>query len=805
MSDMSAMKVDNGLQDGVWNVPWGVLSAMSIAGVILVLVGTSRYGIGISPDSAGYLCAARNLLAGRGYWTVCNSPYTAWPPLFPTVLAAIGLTGIDPAVGARLLNAFAMGGIVYFSGAFFRRCLRSRLLVVVGTCSILLSFPLLGICSMMWTEPLFVLLILSFILAISAFLRDRRVASLVAAAVLAALCALQRYTGVTLIGAGALLILWPRSNTALRSRLRQVGCFGAISSTPLGFWMVRNYRLTAMATGHVRQHSIYSIWENVASAADTVTAWFIPQTVLLAMRVGILGGVIVLIVGSLLLLRKKAGGGPYRDREYVWTTGLVILVYIPLILYTHQIGVLDETMNDRYLAPLAVLLLWLLFAGIDDAVARLSVYPLWGRVIAWSLLTLCVLWLKHPLQRTGAMVVDQVRDGAGGYNRTAWRESPLVKWLDAHPLQGPIRSNAPDALYALTGRDANVSPHRTWDMAEFQRVTAAGRGETLVWFRNSARSFLYDLDELVSIVPVEKVAAFRDGGVYRLVPAKGATAGAGAFSPYLVNGTRNRRFTSDTFGPRGLIASWVLRDDGRMESVWELNVAEGDVITWNPCCEYSRSGDAFEFFCEGMATRTREEASIPYRFSVHGTIRGDAALGEYRIEFCRAREPACDRGHWRVDVAHPVYRLYSSRRRIHAYVLGRQKAVEVMRQPGGDWLDEGPVFCVYPEGSQPPEAQPVFRLTSKTTGADFYTISEAERGQAMGNPRAWDYTGIAWYAYPPEYHPPGTTAVHRFWSGILSTHFYTMNENEKEKLVSDFSRVWTYEGIVWHAIPVDGL
>jgi hypothetical protein len=782
-----------------------MLIALSVAGMALVLLATSRYGVGVSPDSAGYLCAARNLLAGRGYRTLCDSPYTSWPPLFPTLLAALGLTGLDPANGARLLNAAAMGGIVFASGLFFRRCLTSKPLALVGVCSIVLSFPLLGLAGMAWTEPVFVLLIAWFVLAISAYRRTQRMTSLWTAAVLAALCSLQRYTGVTLIGVGMVVILWPGSNAGLSRRVRRLVWFVVIASVPLGLWMARNHRLTSMLTGHVRQRSIYTLTENLVTAADTATKWFVPEGVSLPMRGAIVVAAIVLVVGALVILRARFGPGREDARHCVWTAGLVALIYLPLILHTHQVGVLDEIMNDRYLAPLAMIGPWLAFAGIDVLADALRRRPCGTPAIASALVLSCGLWLIHPLHRTYTMLASQMQGGAGGYSRTEWQESPLARWLAAHPLRGAVRSNAPDALYALTGVDSQVSPHRTWGLAEFLRKILSSDGETLVWFWGSPRAYLYDLDELVSALPLVRIVSFSDGGVYRLAasPENGSFCDS-ALSAYQVSGIRNRRFTSEASGGSGRIVSWVLREDGWTDSVWELNASDGRVVTWRPSCEYSRSGDAFEFRCEGEALRTPDDSSSPYRLHVRGSIQGDVAEGEYRIEYFGDQWPVGDGGRWRVDVARPVYRLYSRTRNIHAYTRSLEAEADLLRRRGESWVRECVAFCVYPEGSQPPDAASVFQFVSKTTGSEFYTINEAERDAALDYPGVWDYKGLAWYAYFSQRHPPDAQPVHRFWSAAMSTHFYTMDESEKGSLAKHPPEVWAYEGVVWYAMPPEG-
>lgn len=81
------------------------LLILSLIAILLVLLSTSRYGVGLSPDSAIYISVAKNLLSGNGYREFGGIPFVNWAPLFPTLLAILGLLGISPLDGARLINA----------------------------------------------------------------------------------------------------------------------------------------------------------------------------------------------------------------------------------------------------------------------------------------------------------------------------------------------------------------------------------------------------------------------------------------------------------------------------------------------------------------------------------------------------------------------------------------------------------------------------------------------------------------------------------------------------------------------------
>ncbi len=777
-------------------IPRAVPIAFSLAGVVLSLVGTSRYGAGISPDSAAYISAARSLLAGQGYVCHDRTPYTGWPPLFPTLLAGIGLTGVDPATGARFLNAFAFGGIILASGAFFARCLRSKALVIVATLSVVLSYPLLDISVMALTEAVFVLLIVLFVLAMSAFLKNGRIASLMLVSALAGLCLLQRYTGVTLVIAGVFLIMV--SDRARPSRrLWHAGCLLAISCTPMALWVLRNLLGTHMLTGHVRLNSMFTLQDNVVFAADTATQWFVPGTMALSARLAIVMGLLLLAI-IVLLISSRIGGSAEWNCPCLWPAGVVILTYIPLLLYTHQVGVLNEPLNDRYLSPLAVLVLWLLFAGMDRVGTWLSAHVKPGATIVVGL---CTLWLLYPLGRVRAALAVYREYGAGGYSWTGWQTSPLINWLRSHPLPGTVCCNVPDAIYTLVGSSAVVSPHRTWDMAKFRQTLEAGSGGYLVWFSALPLVYLYDLDELADMLAIEEVVAFEDGGVYRLLPSADCVfPDSRIFSSCMVSGAWNRSFTGDGPGLQGEITSWILRSDGTMDSTWRLHTAEGTAITWRASGRYTRSDATFESHCEGEATREKDDTNSRCSLDVQGTVSGDTSVGTCRIEFADPQWPGPVSGTWRVDLARPVYRLYAAQRGKHLYTMAKEEVRTLTNRLLDRWAYEGVAFYAYPAGQQPPGAQPAYCLQSERLGSRLFTMNEAERDRLLdvyGD--VWSDAGVGFYTFSQDSHPCTAKPVYRFWSGALADHFYTASEAERDKLIRNFSHAWTYEGIAWYA------
>src|SRR5687767_6838270 len=73
-----------------------------------VLLQSSRWGLGLSPDSVVYIGAARSLLAGHGFSlpseSALFSPITHYPPLYSSLLAVTGVVAADLLKGAICLN-----------------------------------------------------------------------------------------------------------------------------------------------------------------------------------------------------------------------------------------------------------------------------------------------------------------------------------------------------------------------------------------------------------------------------------------------------------------------------------------------------------------------------------------------------------------------------------------------------------------------------------------------------------------------------------------------------------------------------
>jgi hypothetical protein len=91
----------------------------------------------------------------------------------------------------------------------------------------------------------------------------------------------------------------------------------------------------------------------------------------------------------------------------------------------------------------------------------------------------------------------------------------------------------------------------------------------------------------------------------------------------------------------------------------------------------------------------------------------------------------------------------------------------------------------------------LYRFWSNRYSGHFFTIQEAEKNNIVANlSRDWSYEGVAYYVYPTA--ALGRSPVYRFWSPNSRHHFFTISEAEKNNIVANLSGDWSYEGIAYY-------
>jgi len=484
---------------------------LSLLGVMIILVGTSKYGPGLAPDSISYISASQSLLEGKGLRNYDGSLFIHWPPLYPLLISVFNLLKIDSQLAVRILNALTFGLIIFLSGKIFQETFRSKALVTIGLICMVSSVSLLKTTVMAVTEPLFCLFILFYFITMNKYLKDRRLVNLFAVSMIVGLSCLQRYVGVTLILSGAVTIFLFNEKGKVFERTKSSLSFVVLSSIPLALWMVRNFIHTSMITGE-RTSAFRTLTQNVFDAINIMTLWIVPDILNVYVRFGIF---ILICFGIAKYLCSRED----RGKDYALKTVAILFIVYSLFIIISSSLVINDRMGDRYFSPMYFPAMLLILNGLDLFFIKCNKAGItYVQKIAVCLL---VIWLIYPLVRMTERMSAFLLTGAGDFNSIDWQESEMLIWLKENPYNKIMLSNAPEAIFVLTGKQSDKTPRNDHCLAQADdwqqfRTKFIKDDESIIWFKKMKRECLFDIDEIQEHLNLKVYKSFDDGAIYIL-------------------------------------------------------------------------------------------------------------------------------------------------------------------------------------------------------------------------------------------------------------------------------------------------
>ena len=428
-----------------------VLSAVAGGWVVLLHVVATASGMSLQEDSAVYVGAARNLLAGDGltvpFGTLPPELLTQYPPLYAVVLAAHELTGFAMLDFARWANAlFAVVTVLLvirlsrtITGGSLGAAALAAVLVVSST-------RMIAVNAMVMSEPAMICLGTLGLALLVRFLgqRDRAsITTLLVAGGLAGLAALTRYVGVAYGLAG--LVVLVGSSRRHRDGVRTIALYGLLSLGPIACFLGYSFLGTDTPTNRpLGWHP--PLMTDLRALVDAFGSWFWSSAGSAATLVGLIA--IVLTILAVARLRAQSGGRGER-REVTSVLGAFAVAYALVVLTA--ITLVDASIPGdapRILLPLLPVVAVLLPAGLRQMV----------RGARRSTIALACL----PVVVTAAVVLPLTTDAVrwANYAHThgvavTMRErarSPLLARLRRTPRDMTLYSNDASLLYVLSDR-----------------------------------------------------------------------------------------------------------------------------------------------------------------------------------------------------------------------------------------------------------------------------------------------------------------------------------------------------------------
>ena len=432
-------------------MPWSFqLALLGLLAFAFAVATLDTFPIGAGGDDAMYLVLAKSLATGHGYHSI-NVPgapaNTHFPPGYPAVLAALWM--VSPAF-PRNVFLFKAFNILCFVVAALAAARFARLARIEPTWSIALgvltavSVPSLILVALLFSEPLFVALILLLLPALERFVRRRPITGRVSWPALGiglaiGLCTLVRSHGVVLVPAVVLML-------AAQRRWRDIGLVAAgflLCAAPWTVWCVIHARV--VPTPLLGEYDSYTAWwiqgfreigpGMIARtlARTTTDAWAMLAALFSPMR-GAAAHAMTLV--ALLVLGVAGIAAAWRK---IPVTVLFLSGYLTIVaLWPFQ--------PTRFVWGVWPLLLMVLVLGARDI--RRPVLPAWARLAIAG----AALWVV-----TGYALYEG-RAVRGRWWSTIPRTAAphisfAVGWTRSHSARGDVIATEDDAaVFLYTGR-----------------------------------------------------------------------------------------------------------------------------------------------------------------------------------------------------------------------------------------------------------------------------------------------------------------------------------------------------------------
>lgn len=446
-----------------------ILSLLALSGTFLVLYATPQ-GMGLFDDSIAYIAGARSILAGQGYreaWLASNQPVTHFPPGFSSVLALVGISGLDPLRGTRLVNALIFGANIFMFGMIGWRMTKSKVAGGVLALLFLLNGQLFRVHTTAMSEPLYIFFTLAAFLAFYQYIvSEEKTATkfLLLSSVLAAFAYLIRYAGLALLATFlvSLFILHP----TWKQRLTRAGIFLA-GFVPFALvWSIRNRLLADNATNRtlvyhpITAENIQLGITNFAAFILPVEAWRrelirIPNLFAVILTVLVLALLVWVVFKS---LKKFFNPATETPEILSFITTLYIFGYLASILSSMTFFDASTKFQLRIVAPMYVsLLIMLVYLGwrlwqMGATSSRFTFYA--SRITFFIILTYTFTSSIFNFTDT----LTQLRKGGQGYASFQWFDAEAVKFLQTLPEGTRIYSNETAPVYLYTNRPGYVLP-----------------------------------------------------------------------------------------------------------------------------------------------------------------------------------------------------------------------------------------------------------------------------------------------------------------------------------------------------------
>lgn len=435
------------------------LGLLAVLGIFLILYATPQ-GLGLSDDSIAYIAGARSILSGQGYreaWLASNGPVTHFPPAFSSILALVGLSGLDPVRGARFVNALLFGANTFLLGIIGWRMTKSQIAGIALALLFVVNASLFRVHAVAMSEPLYIFFSLAAFLLFEYYLDRKRTRWLVLTGCFVGMAYLTRYAGLALFATflAAVILLRETWNLRLKRSLAFIASFLPWAAA----WAIRNKLVADNATNRTLVYHPLSS-ENIRTGIYNFSEFLVPVETwrrAVVKTPNVFFVFLALIALTLLIwvtckgLKKFLHPETELPEVLSFTNGLYIFGYLASIISSMMLFDASTKFKLRINSPIYVSLLILLVWFGFQLWQKRSIL-LRGLVVVFT----ASLFLLSMNETHGAVV--QLHKGGQGYASFQWYDSEAMDFISKLPDGTRIYTNQPGPVYLYTNRPSYVLP-----------------------------------------------------------------------------------------------------------------------------------------------------------------------------------------------------------------------------------------------------------------------------------------------------------------------------------------------------------
>lgn len=476
------------------------------------MIVTSQYGVGVSPDSVNYVEIANNFKDGKGIINNKGKLVNHWPPFYSILKGTFSkLTGVEVLNMARYLNAVLIALVFVLFNLIIKRYQLNTALQASLNLILLFSAPL-TIFLMVWSEGLFMFILLTIVYFYLNWLDTNKTHQLILAGLLSGIMILTRYAGIGFI-LGILIYTFFLHKDKFSKRFLYCCIYGGISLATFSTWTLYT-SLSEQAT--VSRKFVYHpiTLDKIKTFFITLNNWIVPSYSIIAY---IFLAILFMLLWSNLKAKQGLPSINTKAKESMKLIGILIAAYFFLLLVAISFFDAYTPLDNRILSSIFVLILLLLAPLLNKIsfhqIEQRSVFAILGVILISTSLHNIPTYQKY------------YQEGRG-YNSKKWIESETIQALKELKFK-KVYSNGPELLrFYFPEKSKNllalprwISPFTRKKASEFDKnfnniKRKVDKGKAIViHLDHIKRYYLPDKRLLLHKLKEHEISHFNDGAI----------------------------------------------------------------------------------------------------------------------------------------------------------------------------------------------------------------------------------------------------------------------------------------------------